>query len=99
MAYRVNLTDRAARDLRRLYRQIDGGGSATASAWFTGLEAAILNLGEHPARCPTIPERKDLRHLLYGSDRYIYRVIFRIDETRQRVVVLHIRHGARRPLS
>lgn len=98
MAYRVELTGRATRDLRRLYRRIDAAQSDAAYAWFNRLQAAILSLREYPARCPTIPERENLRHLLYGNDRDVYRVIFRIDEERQRVAVVHIRHGARRPM-
>jgi len=97
MTYRVELTDRARRDLRRLYRAIDAGGSEVASGWFNGLEAAVLSLRLYPERCPTTPEREDLRHLLYGSTD-VYRVIFRIDPHERRVIVVHVRHGARRPL-
>jgi mRNA-degrading endonuclease RelE of RelBE toxin-antitoxin system len=46
---------------------------------------------------PMAPEEKSakrpLRHLLYGSRRDVYRVIFEIDERRKRVLVLTIRHG------
>jgi mRNA-degrading endonuclease RelE of RelBE toxin-antitoxin system len=63
------------------------------------LEAAILRLDEHPARSPVIPEDRNLRHLLYGRGRHVYRIIYAIDERRQVVTVLHIRHGARRPVS
>jgi plasmid stabilization system protein ParE len=99
MTYRVELTERAKRDLRYLYRRIDAGGSPSASAWFNGLETVVISLGEYPARCPFTPERKDLRHMLYGAGRYVYRVIFRIDEQERRVAVLHIRHGSRKPIS
>ncbi len=37
--------------------------------------------------------------MLYGAGRYVYRVIFRIDEQERRVAVLHIRHGSRKPIS
>lgn len=99
MPFRVDLTDRATRDLRRLYRYINAADSDAATAWFNGLEAAILSLSENPARCPMIPERDGLRHLLYGSRRNTYRVIFAIDEPGGVVTVLHIRHGAQEPLT
>jgi mRNA-degrading endonuclease RelE of RelBE toxin-antitoxin system len=56
----------------------------------------ILSLEENPNRCPTIPEKAGLRHLLYGHKPHIYRVIYRVLEKRKQVDVLHIRHGARR---
>ncbi len=55
----------------------------------------ILSLDENPGRGAAIPEDAALRHLLYGRKRNIYRIIYAIDEGRQVVTVLHIRHGAR----
>jgi plasmid stabilization system protein ParE len=93
MAYVVNLTARAERDLRHLYQEINAAHSATARKWYQSLKKRILSLETHPNRCPVTPENKELRHLLYGHGRNIYRVIYRVIETR--VEVLHIRHGAR----
>lgn len=95
MAYRVDLTARAERDLRRLYQSINAAHSAQAKAWFAGLERAIFSLEEHPARNPPVPEDASLRHLLFGRGRNIYRIIYTTDEFGQIVTVLHIRHGAR----
>ncbi len=95
MAYRVDLTERAARNLRRIYLTIDAENVTQAQAWFNGFEQAVLSLDEHPARGAPIPEDKNLRHLLYGRRRYRYRIIYTIDEENQVVTVLHIRHGAR----
>jgi toxin ParE1/3/4 len=55
MAYRVDLTERAARNLRRIYRTINAEDSAQARDWFNELEKAIFGLDEHPARTPVIP--------------------------------------------
>jgi toxin ParE1/3/4 len=44
------------------------------------------------------PENRALRHLLFGKKPHVYRVIFAIDGRALVVRVLHIRHGARRPL-
>jgi plasmid stabilization system protein ParE len=97
MAYLVNLTARAQRDLAQLYADIDAEHSDTALKWYRGLKKAIFSLEEAPNRCPPAPEKKDLRHLLHRSKSQIYRVIFRVIEKDKRVDVLHIRHGARRP--
>lgn len=95
MAYRVDFTDRAARDLRRLYHTIDGAKSPQAHAWFNGLERLVLSLDEHPARGAILPDDSGLRQLLYGGRPNVYRVIYEIDEINQAVRIVHIRHGRR----
>jgi len=95
LVWRVDLTERAERDLRQLFETINAKDTAQAAAWFVGLERAILSLDEHPARDPGIPEDVTLRHLLYGRRRNVYRIIYAMDEPAQVVTVLHIRHGAR----
>jgi plasmid stabilization system protein ParE len=99
MTYRVELTARAIRNPRRIYRDIDAAGSEQAHTWFNRLEAAILSLDKHPARNPVAPEDSNLRHLLYGRRRQVYRIIYMMDETSGVVTVPHIRHGSRQPLS
>jgi plasmid stabilization system protein ParE len=98
MPYRVELTVRARRDLERLYLAINAANSELARVWFNGLEVAVLSLDQNPARCPVTPENPGLRHLLFGRKGYVYRVIYAIDEAHGLVTVLHIRHGARRPM-
>ena len=98
MAYRVELTVRANQDLNSIYDRISADDSAVAAIWYFGLEKAIDTLRSLPRRCPVIPESKDtksgLRHLLYGSKRDAYRVIYEIDEAAQLVSVITIRHTA-----
>jgi len=96
MAYLVNVTDRAGRDLAHLYREIHAEQSGAALKWYRGFRDAILSLEEKPNRCPVTPESDKVRHLLYGNKPHIYRAIYRILEKEKRVEVLHIRHGARR---
>jgi toxin ParE1/3/4 len=96
MAYLVNLTSRAQRDLAHVYRAIDAEQSDAALIWYRALRHAILSLEEHPNRCPVTPENDKLRHLLYGHKPHIYRAIYRVLEKQKQVEVLHIRHGARR---
>ena len=95
MAYLVNVSARAGRDLANLYREIDAWQSDAALKWYRGLRQAILSLEEQPNRCCVTPENNKLRHLLYGNKPHIYRAIYRVLEKEKRVEVLHIRHGAR----
>jgi len=94
MAYAVNLTARAVRDLASLYDEINAADSEEARKWYLGLGKQILSLEKLPFRCSVTPENKNLRHLLYGYRRNTYRVIYRVVGIR--VDVLHIRHGARK---
>ena len=99
MTYRVELTDRAVRDLEILYLEKNVEGSQAAARWFNRLEKAVCGLERHPHRCPAAPEsrtiKREVRHLLYGNKPHVYRVIYEIDERHHRVWVLTIRHGAK----
>ena len=95
MAYLVEITLRAERDLEHLYDEINAASSDAAWKWYQGLKRQILSLEKFPNRCPLTPERKTVRHLLYGRRPHVYRVIYRVIERRKLVEVLHIRHGAR----
>jgi toxin ParE1/3/4 len=94
MAYLVNLSARAQRDLAQIYRRINVADSDAALKWYRGFKQAILGLEEQPNRCPVTPENEKLRHLLYGNKPHIYRAIYRVVEKQKLVDVLHIRHGA-----
>jgi toxin ParE1/3/4 len=96
MAYVVNITLRAERDLEHLYSEIEASGSDAARRWYKGLKKQILSLEEHANRCPVTPEKKTARHLLYGRGHGVYRVIYRVLERKKVVEVLHVRHGARK---
>jgi plasmid stabilization system protein ParE len=96
MTYRVKLSAQAEQDLGRVYRYIEAETSLRAADWFNGLYDALESLSEIPQRSPMIREDPSLHHLLYGTRPHIYRVIYLIDEERASVVVLSIRHGARR---
>jgi len=97
MTYVVRFTARAERDLRHLYQEVDGVNSAAARKWYQGLKKKILSLDKNPNRCPVTPENGELRHLLCGHSRNIYRVIYRV--IGMQVEVLHIRHGSRKRFS
>ncbi len=102
MTYHVELAERAVRDLEDLYLVKNVADSKAAARWFNRLEEAVVSLTQSPYRCPLAPEsrklKRRLRHLLYGKRPHVYRVIFDIDERRQTVTVLTIRHGARQQI-
>jgi plasmid stabilization system protein ParE len=97
MTYLVVLTDRAARDLEDAYRWCAERAPETATRWYNGFLDALDSLGSNPERCPLAAETRklsiEIRQLLYGRRRS-YRAIFLMRE--QTVIVLHIRHTARR---
>ena len=102
MPYRVEFAARAARDLEILYVEKNAAESHAAARWYNELELAVYGLASYPYRCPIAPEarrmKRELRHLLYGKKPHVYRVIYEVDEGRQAVLVLTIRHGARREI-
>ena len=93
MAYWVEIVPRAQRDLLHLFERINARSSNAALIWYRRLKEAIRSLQDNPRHCPTTPESKALRHLLYGNKPY-YHVIYRVMETQKEVDILHIRHGA-----
>ncbi len=96
MAFHVELTARAHRDLAAIYEYIQAGSSDRAFRWFNRLEDVILSLEKRPERGSVTRENPRLRQLLYENKPHIYRVIYSIQRRNQLVSVLHIRHGARR---
>lgn len=99
MGYRVELTNRARRDLRNIYQRIHAEDSKQAFAWFNGLEVMVNSLEEHPSRGAITRENRKVRHLIYGNKPHLYRIIYRIFERTKVVRVLHIRHRAMDVLS
>jgi toxin ParE1/3/4 len=102
MRYLVEFATGAARDLEILYLEKNVAESHAAARWYNGLERAVAALVSYPYRCPVAPEapktKRKLRHLLYGKKPHVYRAVYEVDERRQTVWVLTIRHGARRRL-
>ncbi|MGA3159847.1 MAG: type II toxin-antitoxin system RelE/ParE family toxin [Terracidiphilus sp.] len=96
MAYLIDITDRAERDLDSVFEEIHASDSEAALKWYKGLYEAILTLERLPHRCPSTRENRQFRHLLYGHKPHVYRVIYRILDKQKLVEVLHVRHGARR---
>jgi len=102
MAFRVELSDQAQRDISAIYDWLRSQQAGdTGERWFLALRAAIGSLADLPSRCPMAPENRDapveVRQLLYGRRPHTYRVLFAIEG--DVVQILHIRHARRRPVS
>ena len=67
-----------------------------ADLWFRGLMNSIATLQEKPRRCALAVEYdifpEEVRQLLYGKSKNIYRVLFTIRDTT--VYVLYVRHSS-----
>lgn len=94
--YRVEVTEPAYLEIEETENWIASDSPVAAERWAAGLLEALRSLDTMPARCPLAPESQDhaeeIRQLIYGR----YRALFTIRP--DRVVILHVRHGARLPL-
>ena len=103
MAYRVSLSAPAEADGYAAFERIRAAAPMHAEKWLATLFEAIFSLDKSPARCPVIPEAKELgypaRHLLTGKGTGVYRIIFHIQEEQQHVRVLRIWHASRDALT
>lgn len=75
-----------------------------ANQWYSGLLQAIASLSQMPKRCKLARENEyfsqEIRQLLYGRGRSLYRILFTILEGRDisTVRILHIRYGTQQTL-
>jgi plasmid stabilization system protein ParE len=100
MAFRVELSEQAQRDVSAIYDWLRSQQAVDAGErWFRALRTAIGSLADLPGRCPLAAENRDasveVRQLLYGRRPHTYRILFAIEG--QFVQVLHVRHARRRP--
>lgn len=98
MIFRVIIEEQASLDIAEYGRWIlTHGSEAGADRWIAGIEIAIGKLANMPKRCSLAPESaafdREIRQLIYQS----HRVLFTVEATS--VHVLHVRHGARLPLT
>ena len=97
MAYRFELTRRALRDAEQAYDWIARDSRTHAARWYQGLFQRIRSLSDNPRRCPLAPESgafdEEIRQLLYGRGRGIYRILFVVRG--ELILILAVMHGAR----
>jgi plasmid stabilization system protein ParE len=98
VTYQVRITAKAEQDIEGVLRWYhDQSAPDAGQRWVDRLLAKIATLEKHPQRCRFAREAREvnveLRELLIGRRRGIFRILFVIEEPM--VVILHIRHSAR----
>jgi plasmid stabilization system protein ParE len=103
MEYSVVLADSAETDANALYARVVAAAPLRGPVWFEELLECLYSLRTMPHRCPLAREarhaHREIRCLLFGKRRNVYRILYEIDEARQTVWILHIRHGAMRDMA
>jgi len=100
--YHVALADSAKADADALYARVVAAAPLRGAEWFEQLLESLYSLRKMPHRCSLAVEahkaKREIRCLLFGKRRNVYRILYEIDETKRIVWILHIRHGAMQSL-
>lgn len=103
VAYQVVLADAAKADANHIHDWVVERAPIRGPEWFEELVECLYSLEELPYRCPLAREAKEarceIRCLLFGRRKHTYRILYEVDEVRQTVWILHIRHGALRDIA
>jgi plasmid stabilization system protein ParE len=101
MALQVEITPVAETQIEQAYFWYRERNPEFADRWFRGLMNAIATLQEKPQRCALAVEHgifsEEVRQLLYGKSKNVYRILFTIRDTT--VYVLYVRHSAQAPMT
>ncbi|MBU7586906.1 MAG: type II toxin-antitoxin system RelE/ParE family toxin [Nostoc sp. TH1S01] len=105
MKYRIEISSVAESEADSAFLRLSQfTSSSQASQWYAGLLQAIDSLSQMPRRCSLARENEyfsqEIRQLLYGRGRNLYRILFTILEGQEvsTVLILHIRHAAQQIL-
>ena len=95
--FEVIILPAAEHDIGEAYEWIVEREPDAAIKWYNQLLEIIFSLGFFPERCPLAPESKtlqtEIREIFHGRRHHKYRILFTV--TKDKVHVLHVRHGAR----
>ncbi len=98
MKYRVIIAATALVEIQEAFEWLAAHSPNAAERWRAALLEAVQSLESFPYRCSLAPEAASLgteiRQLLHGRRQGIYRILFKIQG--ETVLVLRVRHGARR---
>jgi plasmid stabilization system protein ParE len=101
MTFQVEITPIAETQIEQAYRWYRKYNPEFAERWFRDLMNTIATLQEKPQRCPLAIEHEifpdEVRQLLYGKTKNVYRILFVIRA--DRVYALYVRHSAQAPLT
>jgi len=97
MSYRVRLTLEAKQQVKAISNYIAQGSPQYATRWRRNIRGRLRSLSSLPERLEIAylarDVGRDIRRTFYGA----YQILYTIDH--DVVVVLTVRHGARRPLT
>lgn len=100
MVFLVEITPIAEAQIEQAYLWYRERNPEFADLWFRSLMNAIATLQEKPRRCGLAIENEifpeEVRQLLHGKAKNIYRILFTIREAT--VYVLYVRHSSQAPL-
>lgn len=96
MAFRICITARALREVDAALGWLSARSRTAAVRWHEQLMKAVRSLKDNPERCGLAPECAwypgELRQLLHGKRRGIYRILFEVRGNT--VYILRVRHSA-----
>ncbi len=105
MSYRVEISSVAEAEADSAFLRLSQVTSPEkARHWYEELLRTIESLSEMPNRCPLARENKyfsqEIRQLLYGRGRNLYRILFTVIEGNElaTVRILHIRYASQQTL-
>ena len=107
MNFHVQITDVADAEIQAAFLRLNGLNPKFAGRWLEGLLRAIDELNTFPRSHAVVSESdllgREVRRMLYRNGQTIYRVLFCLidfddDGEEDTVRILHVRHGAQRPL-
>ena len=100
MTYLVHVTDEALAEIDEAMGWYAERSVAVAIRWYLKLKEAIRSLEINPERYELAPESEwypaDLRQMLYGKKRGMYRILYEIRG--DTVFVVRVRHSAQKLL-
>jgi plasmid stabilization system protein ParE len=99
--YRVIVTPAADAEAMEAFHWYADRSLDAAEKWYAGLDRALNGLAVKPSRCPVSEEDSEVldcevRILLYGKRRGVYRIFFSISG--DEVSVLRILHSSQGPI-
>ncbi len=108
-SYAIRLHPQAAADIDEAHERMAASqGNIYADAWQNGLRDTMATLATFPAKYPLAHENRLFQSVVHscpyraGSGATVYRLLYEIvadDDEAPHVHVLHIRHGARKPMT
>jgi plasmid stabilization system protein ParE len=95
--YQVIILPAAERDIGEAFEWLAEQDVGAAVRWYNRLLEVVLSLEIFPERCPLAPETnfldEKIREIFHGRRQHKYRILFTV--SKNKVHVLHVRHGAR----